>query len=100
MKKRPGPNCGKVIDIILRNDLKPRTSITNQMYIVGKGEAFVTVQCDKKGCALSVYCKCGKEILMFDDPKDALFISNACKYRLAAQIREQQKTNNFNKRSK
>ena len=98
MKKTPNPNRGKIIDIILSNTIYATTSVKNQMYHIGKNEAHITVQCDKSGKVLSAFCKYGTQYIVFNDPEDALFVSNACKQRLAAQTREQQKIDTFNKR--
>lgn len=100
MKLKTASDRGEVIDTILSNTIYSKTTTTNQMYIVGEDEAFVTVQCDPNGNVLSAYCKKGYKLLVFTNPEDALFVSNACKQRVAAQIREQQKIESFTKRFK
>lgn len=100
MKLKTASDRGEVIDTILSNTIYPRITLTDQMYTVGEKEAFITVQCDSNGSVLSAYCKKGYKLLVFTNPEDALFVSNACKQRVAAQIREQQKIESFTKRFK
>ena len=98
MKNNQISNRAEVIDIILRNKISATMSVTNQMYQIGDNEASITVQCDKNGNVLSAFCKCGPKLLVFTDPEDAQFVSNACKQCFAAQKREEQKIKSFNRK--
>ena len=109
MENKTDSNRGEIIDIILINDIHqaPEQSLTDQLYRIGDSEAFITIQCDKRGHPISAACikhikisqiKTETKYVRFDNSEDALFISNACKQRLAGQVREQAKIDNFNKR--
>ena len=98
MEKQNISPRGKIIDIILSNTISATTSVRTQMYHIGKKEASITVQCDQNGKVLSAFCKRGTKYIIFQNPEDALFVSNACKQRLAAQTREEKKIELFNKR--
>lgn len=109
MENKTDSNRGEIIDIILANDIHPAPaqSLTDQLYRIGDNVAFITIQCDRFGNPVSASCikhtktgyvKTSAKYLKFDNAEDALFISNACKQRLAGQTREQIKLETFNKR--
>ena len=107
MENKTNIERGELIDIILTNDIHPTplTSVTDQMYRVGNDEAFITIQCDINGKEISSFCikrsKPYSKYIKFADPADAAFVSNACKKRLEAQIKEQEKANKLkNQRSR
>ena len=97
-------NRGEIIDAILLDSISstPVSSITDQMYMIGNGKAFLTVQCDSRGKEKVVFCikhfKKTTKYIKIDDPKYAKFISNACKLRLQAYLREQAKIEKINQR--
>lgn len=95
---------GEIIDALLLDSISstPVTSITDQMYMIGNGKAFLTVQCDNRGKEKGVFCikhinKTTKYIKI-NEPKSARFISNACKLRLRAYLQEQAKIEKINQR--
>lgn len=96
--------CGEIIDAVLVDDISstPVTSITDQMYLIGEGKAFVTIQCDSRGQEKQVFCikhiKKTTKYIKIDDHKKAKLISDACKLRLAAFLREQAKIEKINHR--
>jgi len=101
MKRTNNPDRGKIIDIILRNDVRAKETPEIQMYLVGDCEAAITVQCDEKGTAKTAFCMYDHQVIKFDNPEDALFVSNACKQRIIGQTREQikvKKINSFNRK--
>ena len=104
MENKTNPDRGELIDIILTNDIYPAPieSLTDQLYRIGANEAYITIQCNHKGYPLTSFCikhtAKGARYLRFDDAEDALFISNACKQRVAAQTREQAKIEKFKQR--
>ena len=89
MKKEITHSRGEIIDVILRNNVYATVSVTNQNYQVGNNKMAVTVQCDKDGNVLSAHCKYGKEFIFFENPNDAKFISNACKWQSRAEKQEE-----------
>ena len=91
---------GELVDIILRNDIHttPQTDTTIQMYRIGENEALIIIPCTNDGKPLRAHCKIGNKFIKFANPADAEFVSNACKQRLNAQIKEQEKIHHFNKR--
>lgn len=100
MKKTNNPDCGKIIDIILRNNVRAKETPEIQMYLVGDCDAAITVQCDEKGNAKTAFCMYDHKVIKFDNPEDALFVSNACKQRIVGQTHEQQKINSFNRKNR
>ena len=97
MIHKTSKECCEIIDALLTDDISstPVTSITDQMYLIGDGKAFVTVQCDKKGRETMVFCikhiKNATKYIKIEEPEEAKLVSNACKLRLAAFLREQAK---------
>ena len=95
---------GEIIDAILIDNISstPVRSITDQMYLVGNGKAFITIQCDNKGKEKYAFCikhtKKTTRYIKIEEPKAAAFISKACKLRLAAHLREQAKIEKINQR--
>ena len=109
MENKTNSNRGEIIDVILANNIypAPSQSLTDQLYRIGDSVAFITIQCDYYGQPVSAICikhskinsvKTDTKYLKFTDAEDALFISNACKQRIAGQTREQLKLETFNKR--
>ncbi len=104
MENKTNTDRGEIIDTILINDIHstPIKSLTDQLYRIGENEAYITIQCTILGYPISSSCikhtKFETKYLKFNDPNDALFISNACKQRLAAQTREQEKIEKFTQR--
>ena len=93
---------GQLVDIILSNSIYAVASITDQMYRIGTNEAFITIQCNKRGQEQTAFCikhtEQGTKYINFTNKEDAKFVSDACKKRLAAQEKEQQKIDNFNQK--
>ncbi len=104
MTYKTSNECGEIIDALLIDNVSstPVTSVTDQMYLVGEGKAFVTVQCDNKGKEKNVFCikhiKKTTKYIKIEEPQKAKLISNACKLRLQAFLREQAKINKINQR--
>lgn len=104
MENKTDLNRGEIVDIILANDIHPAPyqGVIDQSYRIGENKAFITIHCNKNGDPLYAFCirheNSDTKYLKFDDPKDAVFVSNACKQRLSAQINEQEKIAHFNHR--
>ena len=104
METKTNIDRGEIIDVILINDIHstPMTSVTDQMYRIGNGDAFITIQCDRNGKEMSAFCikHVNKEVkyIKFTKHADAEFISKSCKQRLEAQAREQAKIEKINQR--
>ena len=104
---------GEIIDSILVNTISttPVQSKTDCMYIIGDGEVFITIQCDRYGNEKSAFCikhlknpvtgaTKGTSYIRFTNPQDAKFVNAACKQRIVGQTKEQAKIDRFNQRFK
>ena len=113
MEYKTNPDRGEIIDSILVNTIytTPVQSKTDFMYIVGDGEVFITIQCDRHGNEQSAFCikhfkhpKTGAnkktKYIRFKNPQDAKFVNAACKQRIVGQTKEQAKIDRFNQRFK
>lgn len=93
---------GELVDIILSNNIYSVASITDQMYRIGNNEAFITIQCNSRGIEQTAFCikhtNQGTKYINFTNQEDAKFVSDACKRRLAAQLKEQAKIDRFNQK--
>lgn len=104
MTYKTSNECGEIIDALLTDDISstPVTSITDQMYLIGNGKAFITIQCDTKGKEKQAFCikhiKKDTKYIKITEHKKAKLISDACKLRLAAFLREQAKIEKINHR--
>ena len=104
---------GEIIDCILANRISttPVQSTTDFMYIVGNGDVFITIQCDKYGNEKSAFCiknikhhatgaTLETNYIKFENHEDAKFVNAACKQRIIGQSKEQAKIERFNQRFK
>lgn len=104
MEYKTSKDCGEIIDALLVDNVSstPVSSLTDQMYLVGNGKAFITIQCDNKGEEKHVFCikyiKKHKKYIKINDAQKAKLISRACKIRLQAFLREQEKIKKINNR--
>lgn len=104
MTYKTSKDCGEIIDVLLVDNISstPITSITDQMYLIGDGKAFITVQCDSRGREKQIFCikhtKKATKYIKLEEHEKAKLISDACKLRLAAFLREHAKIEKINHR--
>ena len=89
---------GAFVDFVLKNYIytTPKQCREDQLYSVGEHEAFITIQCDKRGQPVSArvikYEKINKvytpKFYRITNQDDARFISGVCKKKIIGQKNE------------